>query len=191
MAKLPFGGIDLSEPAIDPRADPRPLLDEIAKCAEDHVPMRPALARWFWDAWKADRISVKRIRGARPKDDSDRLAQALLLVDQYEREGHGTEEAINRVRTELSLKSSRETIYKWRAGLQKTADAERTALASWQEEIAVGAFQRLANEGIVGTNALAKVRQLFSEPDIPTTKALQGWQWIAEHSPPGSAKRKA
>ena len=54
MAKIPFGDASF-EPYIDRRADSDPLLAEIAQCAYDGVPMRPALASWFYAAWRQGR----------------------------------------------------------------------------------------------------------------------------------------
>jgi hypothetical protein len=78
--KLPFGGFDADEEPIDERADPAPLLAEIANCALEGAPLRPALARWFHQVWSSGRIQVRKAAG-RPTDTPSHVRiDAVLLA---------------------------------------------------------------------------------------------------------------
>ncbi len=106
MAKLPFGGVwdDVSDPPVDQTDDPAPLLAEIAKCAEDAIPMRPQLAAWFYHVWQSQRIQIRTASGRPGLETSTRVVEAYFRIRKLESHGVARDTAVERVREELGLK---------------------------------------------------------------------------------------
>lgn len=180
MAKIPFGDPS-SEPSIDCHANPVPLLAEVAECALAAVPMRPALAVWFYRAWTDGRILVKKVRGKKSPDSLDKRAAMLLTLQSHR--GPGIEQRIQQLRVELRVEASVETVHGWRRDLRKTLDADRAAEVAAQAKFAVDLFVDLSKRGVIGPAAAAAVRNALDVSVVdPGDELLEHWQWEAEHS---------
>ena len=188
--KLPYGGFEtpeqITQEPIPWDADPAPLLAEIARCAYEARPMPPRLAQWFCSIQARGLVVVKpyRRRG-RPRTVTRELySRAIDRLEELQKSGVGSDEAVDRVKTELKLKASRPTIFGWIASEKKSLqmlaqDAGERAIELHRED-AVRAFRQKALEGMPAHEALDWVMQnLPSALNFPDRERHEIWQWEA------------
>lgn len=181
MAKLPFGG-HVDEPDVDLRADPSPLLAEVAACAYEGRPMPPRLAEWFYRVWKKGRFHVKEVRGTAGLDSREKRVELLMALREFEGKP-GIETVILKLRKAIGIESDLKTIHGWRRELKAIHVAEIAALSAQQETAAVQTFRRLRMAGVSDAEALIQVKYALEPWHMPTEETIENWRWQSEHDP--------
>ena len=176
MAKLPFGG-HVDEQSIDDRADPIPLLAQVAACAFEGRPLPRPLASWFYRVWEKGRLHVKQIRGTDGLDSIEKQVDILMALRQFEGKP-GIESKILELRQAIGIKSDLKTIHGWRRALKKIELEEMEATFACQETAAIETFRRLREAGLSDADALLHVKDtLASERWIPNDETIEQWRW--------------
>lgn len=174
MSKLPFGGHDPREKTIDDDADPGPLLAEISACALEGRPLRPQLARWIHRKIERGLVKVKRLRGRDRKDSFDKEYAALQAIEELTEAGIALEKAIVAVQEQLKLKSSRETIHRWRRErLEQEAQAREERQDQLFEDARVQ-LRALGSNGVTGAAAIARVLDSGEIPMFLSRAVVEG-----------------
>jgi hypothetical protein len=185
MAKLPFGGLwdEASDPPVDQRDDPVPLLAEVAQCAFDGAPLRPQLARWFHSAWSSGRIKIKAVRGVRPKDPSGKMIEAILMLRKIPVGTPGIEQEIAKVRKLLGLKASSTAIHAFRRELAAVDEKQRSDFLDDVRNRALKQFRQLADQRVQREAALEQV-MVACDPEhrlpVENFREWQSYVWAAD-----------
>jgi hypothetical protein len=193
VARLPFCVPGDDDDPIDKYDDPAPLLEEIAQCAVDGIPMRYQLAIWFDRVWREGRLHVQVPTGSPPAMSSDRQVEAMMRVRDLMSDDPGPERgkaarAIKVVQAELQLGVTDKAIHGWMRQWQKQIDKDsREQEENYKEEI----FTRLHALLREGKTVDESARQAFEQ--VPGRLANIGIvrQWAASLSvKPVVRKRK-
>lgn len=125
MAKLPYGGVNLEQSALD--EDPWINLKTIVEYLEDAEPIPSALANWLGEAIKHSqedpselmrRLGLIHRRGSPVKSGDSWLVWGERVCELEDRFG-SAEKAINIALQELEDKYSRSQLQKWRTQYRK------------------------------------------------------------------------
>lgn len=179
MAILPFGGID-DEPPIDPRSDPEPLLAEIAGCAYDGVAMRPQLARWFHDAWRHRRFSLKGLGGHPVDEPIDRRATALIRIKRLMEDDSGpalgkAARAIALVREDMQIEVTPQAMHNWLRELQAVERDEETGRFEDYYVDIVSRVRAHLNAGRTAEVAATLAHNEASGPRLVDIETVERW----------------